>query len=393
VTVNNSFNYTITASSSVATTTNFSIGGILPAGLSFASSMAQISGIPNETGTFNITLTATTDCDTDTETLIISVNPAGSAGGGGGGGGGGGRGRGFANPGEVLGAATVADFCPYLTSYLKYGQPNDPMQVIKLQAFLKAYEKHDYVNITGVFDEATLRAVNAFQMKYQDEILNPWGLEAPTGYVYKLTLAKINEIICGSSMPHLEKAPASAKEGMAKEGASGNVESLPIIGENVYKGQKYERDTIWLNIASSLFTWPETALDTMRCFYEVILILAVLYILASVLENVLYKETPENVLKRFRAKWITATVGLVVAIFGAYLLKESCLILPLLIALVMTVAWVLYGKDTSVGASVKSWYMARVSGMRGVIKRNFTRAENSGNAEKTKEKEAATEKK
>ena len=41
-----------------------------------------------------------------------------------------------------------------------------------------------------------LAAVNAFQAKYADEILKPWGIDAPTGLVYLSTLREINLLEC-----------------------------------------------------------------------------------------------------------------------------------------------------------------------------------------------------
>ena len=45
--------------------------------------------------------------------------------------------------------------------------------------------------------------MRAFQVKYADDVLIPWGLGAdePTGYVYYTTRKKINEIFCGRSFP------------------------------------------------------------------------------------------------------------------------------------------------------------------------------------------------
>ena len=65
----------------------------------------------------------------------------------------------------------------------------------RLQAVLIEFEKAD-IEITGVYDEATLAAVHAFQKKYSAEILTPWGIKESTGYVYLTTRKKVNEIYC-----------------------------------------------------------------------------------------------------------------------------------------------------------------------------------------------------
>src|SRR3989338_1420904 len=81
----------------------------------------------------------------------------------------------------------------------------------------------------------------------------------------------------------------------------------------------------------------------MQCLYELLLIIVVLYIFGNVLENVLYKDTVENTRKRFLTKWSTISTGSLVALIGAYWLKEYCLLLPLLVALILSVAWMIYG--------------------------------------------------
>lgn len=99
----------------------------------------------------------------------------------------------YVNPGEVLGLST--DECSYLNEYLKIDRVNNPAEVLKLQAFLKVYEGAD-VSVSGVFDAKTDAAVRAFQVKYKDDVLTPWGLPGSTGYVYYTTKKKINEIRC-----------------------------------------------------------------------------------------------------------------------------------------------------------------------------------------------------
>ena len=75
------------------------------------------------------------------------------------------------------------------------GRNNDPEEVRKLQGFLNA-EMGSSIPITGFFGQLTDEAVRAFQSKYATEILGPWGINTPTGYVYLTTRKKINEIFC-----------------------------------------------------------------------------------------------------------------------------------------------------------------------------------------------------
>jgi hypothetical protein len=106
----------------------------------------------------------------------------------------------------VLGAATstvatstVAFNCEgmYINSYMRMGQENNAGDVLKLQIFLNA------MGITAptssVFDIATDAAVRSFQTKYMADVLAPWGLTNGTGYVFKTTRAKINNMVCPGS--------------------------------------------------------------------------------------------------------------------------------------------------------------------------------------------------
>jgi len=95
---------------------------------------------------------------------------------------------------------STATSCSYINGYLKIGADNDPKEVLKLQAFLRDYEGFTSVNTTGVFDQATFEAVSAFQIRYASEILAPWGITSPTGFVYYTTQKKINEIHCGKTL-------------------------------------------------------------------------------------------------------------------------------------------------------------------------------------------------
>ena len=122
--------------------------------------------------------------------------------GGGGSGGGGYLTSSVEEEGEVLGATTTEDVIEpaptcdtYLTTFIKAGQKNDPEQVTRLQGILKDFEGAD-VEENGEYDGKTLAAVLAFQGKYASEILTPWGLTKPTGFVYLTTRKKLNEVRC-----------------------------------------------------------------------------------------------------------------------------------------------------------------------------------------------------
>jgi len=84
----------------------------------------------------------------------------------------------------------------YMTKYVKQGLKNDPMNVKKLQQFLKDYEGFTTLKVDGKFGPISLNAVKKFQLKYKKDILGPWGMTKPSGWVYKTTLKKINELYC-----------------------------------------------------------------------------------------------------------------------------------------------------------------------------------------------------
>lgn len=106
---------------------------------------------------------------------------------------------------KVLGAATTTASATtpltcegmYLKDYLRLGRSNDAVEVMKLQIFLNAVGI--VVPITSVFDEATDQAVRTFQLKYLVDVLTPWDISEATGYVYKTTRAKINNMVCPGS--------------------------------------------------------------------------------------------------------------------------------------------------------------------------------------------------
>lgn len=95
--------------------------------------------------------------------------------------------------GEILGM----NDCPaYLTSYIVPGRANDSEQVRLLEIFLKDTQGEN-IEPDGTYDATSVAAVERFQKKYSDQILSPWGMKDPTGYVYYTTKKTINEIVCG----------------------------------------------------------------------------------------------------------------------------------------------------------------------------------------------------
>lgn len=149
------------------------------------------------------TPTMITTYDFEPAATVPADPPQNNNGGGGGGGGGGGSNN--DDDGEVLGASTdgevLGNECALLTDFMREGMANDPAQVTLLQAFLNG-EMSSGLPESGFFGSLTTSAVNSFQLKYWEEVLKPWaeigmGQEkTPTGFVYKTTLWKINNIKC-----------------------------------------------------------------------------------------------------------------------------------------------------------------------------------------------------
>ncbi len=141
---------------------------------------------------------------------VVNIPAPTPSGGGGGGGGGGSGGSLFPTApvfgGQVLGASSSTtqsesgDSCSsdlLVTKYMRLGRVNDPEEVKKLQQFLNG-EMGLTLPVDGFFGLSTDAAVRAFQEKYADEILAPWGITKPTGFVYLTTRHWINHIICAS---------------------------------------------------------------------------------------------------------------------------------------------------------------------------------------------------
>lgn len=101
--------------------------------------------------------------------------------------------------GSVMPALVGVNSCGYIGSYMSFGANNSKDEVTKLQTFLKNSEGLN-VDINGVYDTKTVLAVKAFQLKYVDEIMKPWGVSYPTGNVFATTKKKINELSCGQSL-------------------------------------------------------------------------------------------------------------------------------------------------------------------------------------------------
>lgn len=99
----------------------------------------------------------------------------------------------------VYTSANLDSACKFTTSYMKLGGNNNTSDVTKLQNFLKNTEKID-VDVNGIFDQKTQGAVIAFQDKYAETIMGPWGAKKGNGDVSIITIKKIAQIACGQPL-------------------------------------------------------------------------------------------------------------------------------------------------------------------------------------------------
>ena len=74
------------------------------------------------------------------------------------------------------------------------GWNNSEWEVKKLEAFL--ISRGERVEINGRYEQDDFEAMKRFQWEYKSEVLTPWWIENPTGYVGKTTVKKINELAC-----------------------------------------------------------------------------------------------------------------------------------------------------------------------------------------------------
>lgn len=106
----------------------------------------------------------------------------------------------YVNPsaqiGQVLGTSTTCGvYLDLENGFLARGNVNDPEKVKLLKKFLNK-ELGTNLEINGYFGPRTEEAVKKFQLKYQDKILAPWGIDQPTGIVYVTTALYINYLEC-----------------------------------------------------------------------------------------------------------------------------------------------------------------------------------------------------
>lgn len=298
--------------------------------------------------------------------------------------------------GTVSVSAGQGGGCVYLFDYLKMGWPNDPIEVRKLQTFLKDIEGYSSVSVTGFFDQATFDAVEAFQEKYSTDVLIPWGYlpTSPTGFVYITTKKKINEIYCSTIFPltPAEQQEISSfkilQESLNLRAISGNSQaqtpisavtpaqplvsnalSVPSIvqststsatstssvGQNVLEGTSTltlgpatsspqvgqgVSNTAKSILAASL-SIPDGLGGILKCLLAFAIILIIIFVVGNVIvNNMEVSDLRKNQISVRRILFFMG--GDVLALLASFVLKVYVLIIPLMvvfIALIMALIW------------------------------------------------------
>jgi len=91
--------------------------------------------------------------------------------------------------------AASSDLCENpLVWPISSGGANNTVEVKKLETFLIA---NAYLSGSdGIYGNADLEAVKQLQLDYKAQMLDPWGIDTPTWYVWSTTVATINSIWC-----------------------------------------------------------------------------------------------------------------------------------------------------------------------------------------------------
>ncbi len=261
--------------------------------------------------------------------------------------------------------------CSYLRDYLRDDFINDSDEVIKLQAYLNTFENEN-IFVNGIFDADTRAAVERYQAKYADSILNPWGSEEPSGYVYILTQKHINETYCRTAFPLTvgeENEIAAYKallERLAEQGIPdggvvsptepgntlnpeindgtiglGNATSTngikDIIKDTDIKDNPNDGTVNIGNLAAIVFAFPDSVNEAAICLGWFLLLLLLVYVVGTVLVNMLSRNDIVSDRRMRIRKVAVFIVGLVYTYIPALLFNEECLIVPITLAIIVLV--------------------------------------------------------
>ena len=96
---------------------------------------------------------------------------------------------------NLIDSQDIASCEDLIVTPIRLWNENDSGDVKDLEDFLNAFE-WESLEVNWVYEQADFEAVKRFQLKYAADILTPWWIENPTGYVFRTTTEKINEIYC-----------------------------------------------------------------------------------------------------------------------------------------------------------------------------------------------------
>ncbi|OHB03788.1 MAG: hypothetical protein A2920_01925 [Candidatus Zambryskibacteria bacterium RIFCSPLOWO2_01_FULL_43_17] len=377
------FSYQLTGTTSVATTTTiqFNVSTTsLPAWLSYSTITNTFSGTPTAAGTFTIQVSATNTCGTDTENIVISIAPADTPSGGGDTPSGGGSSRSGERIRSVpLVLGTVAS-CDYLKDYLRIDFDNDPVEMIKLQVFLRELEGFKDLPITAVFDQQTFNAVAVFQERYFDDILKPWGHDKYTGYVYILTKKKVNEIVCERAFPLTEsqeneiaqfkafleslkaqgvpsdQIPSYQEPTRSETGSILSPNGVGLIEGGIFGEGEDQSGAITTgttsatstalnrnlrNVAAAVFAGPQDWDESVNAVLVFLVILLALYLLSRSIVSSQAKKSDLSIDRQKIRKMFLFIVGLVLATIICLVLSYYEIVLPLLVLIIIMSVWLL----------------------------------------------------
>ena len=266
------------------------------------------------------------------------------------------------SPGQVAGIQS----CRWLNDHLSIDQQNDPIEVAKLEIFLRDIEGFD-IELDADYDRETYNAVVAFQERYAEDVLEPWGYTTGTGFTYITTKKKVNEIVCDRSIALTESQQAEIdafRSTPARDGAgqdtmrrsTRDVATKTVVHE--VQGTSTATmiatsGTTSLNgvVASAVSAFAPIAWDeTTRCTILFILILLLIYASTTLIVDIM-KGSADTENRRYTTlrTLLGYEIGSAIALLGALALHLYCLIVPLLLILTATaiaILWLLNRDDT-----------------------------------------------
>jgi len=287
--------------------------------------------------------------------------------------------------------------CSYLEDHLHIDWNNDPLEVAKMQWFLREFEGYD-LDVDGDYDQETHDRVVAFQERYSEDILEPWGYTQGTGFTYITTKNKVNEIICDRAVSftpaeqrEIEQYQKRINENVHLE-YSNNDNNLKDISNkghnNIIQEMSYNMDDTTASssknddislatttdidytvsdmlattgkkmahgVVASMLMPPQDWSGILQCLSILILVLVSIYFIGSFLVEMHSSDdvVPTSTVRT--RKLLTFIAGLVMSLMLAYWYQFFCLIIPLLIvvvALAIAILWFVEDfDDTDTGSA------------------------------------------